>query len=115
MIITKKHLRILKYVYKHKSVTFLKLKKHKKNDNLLELIEQLVLNHYLLQIGGSYNNYGEPVPISESTCFELDDLGIAEVESHQWFDFKFVLLQIILPIVIAIITTLITIFLTRLL
>ena len=115
MIITKKHLRILKYVYKHKSISFRKLKKCKKIDNLLELLEQLVLNHYLQQIGGAYNDYGEPVPISESTCLKLDDLGIAEVESHQWFDFKFVLLQIILPIVIAIITTLITIFLTRLL
>ena len=115
MIITKKHLRLLKYIYRHQTVTFNKIKKRKHIDDLLEVLDLLVRNHYLRQVGGSYTHYGEPIPITDLTCFTLDDLGIAEVESHQWFDFKFILLQIILPIVIAVITTLITIFLTRLL
>lgn len=43
----------------------------------------------------------------------LSRQGITEVESHQWFSAKFVVLQILLPIAIAVITTLLTIFLTR--
>lgn len=115
MIITKKYLRLLKYIYRHRTVTFNKIKRHKNTDDLLEMLDLLVRNHYLQQVGGSYNHYGEPIPITDLTCFMLDNLGIAEVESHQWFNLKFVLLQIVLPIVIAVITTLITVFLTRLL
>lgn len=112
MVITKQHFKILKYVYRHKTVSYQKLRQHFKKIDLLSPLDQFIRSRYIIQIGGYLNKYGEPIPITDSTYFKLDDLGIAEVESKQWFNFQFVLLQIILPIVIAIITTLITIFLS---
>lgn len=111
MVVTKHLFRILRYVYHHGSVPYSKLSRKFKYPTLLEDLESLVLHHYVTQIGGSRNKYGEPIPILEKTLFTLNDLGIAEVESKQWFNLQFVLTQIVLPIVIAIITTLITIFL----
>lgn len=115
MIITKYNLRILRYIYRKKSVYYSKIIKKFKDPKLSEVLFMLVNAHYVIQVGGSYNVYGEPVPIQQNTLFQLDDLGIAEVESKQWLNGQFLLLQIVLPIVIAIITTLITIFLTGLL
>lgn len=113
MAITKHSLKILRYIYHRKSVSYSKL--NKKFDSIDAILDTFVRNHYVVQIGGNTNQYGEPIPFREDTLFRLDDLGIAEVENKQWFNLQFVLLQIILPIVIAIITTLITIFLTTLL
>lgn len=115
MIITKHSLRILKFIYHRKSVTYSQLNDKFKESTLRETLDTLIRNHYVIQIGGYINKYGEPVPICENTLFKLNELGIAEVESKQWFNLQFVLLQIILPIVIAIATTLITISLTALL
>ena len=115
MLITKSSLRILRYIYRKKSVSYSCLQKKFKNPDFSDVLEDLIQNSYIIQIGGSVNQYGEPVPFREDTLFKLDDLGIAEVESKQWFNLQFVLLQIVLPIFIAIITTLITIFLTVLL
>ncbi len=112
MIITKSYLRILRYINRKKSVPYSSLQKKFKDSSLSEMLESLTRNRYIIQIGGSMNEYGEPIEIQDNTFFKLDDLGTAEVESKQWFNLQFVLLQIILPVVIAIITTLITIFLT---
>ena len=111
MIITKHSLRILRYIYRHNSVSYSELNKRIKSSTLREDLSDLILNRYIVQIGGSRNEYGEPLPILENTHFSLDDLGVAEVESKQWFNLQFVLTQIVLPIIIAIITTLITLFL----
>ena len=113
MTITKHYLKILRFIYHRKTVPYSKLSK-KFNDSY-HALETLVMNQYVIQIGGSINQYGEPIPFKEDTLFQLGDPGIAEVESKQWFNLQFVLLQIVLPIVIAVITTLITIFLTMLL
>ena len=107
MTLTKHSLKILRYIYHRKSVSYSKL--NMQFDDIDEILDSLVRSHYVIQIGGSTNQYGEPVPFREDTLFKLDELGIAEVESKQWFNLQFVLLQIVLPIVIAIITTLITI------
>ena len=113
MTITKHLLRILRYIHHKKSVSYSKIsKKFEKDSTLSETLDSLIRNGYIIQIGGTTNEYGDPLPICSNTLFKLDDLGIAEVECHQWFNAQFVLLQIALPIVIAIITTLITIFLT---
>ena len=111
MIITKHSLRILRYIYRHNSVSYSELNKRIKSSTLCEDLSDLILNRYIVQIGGSRNEYGEPFPILENTHFSLGDLGVAEVESKQWFNLQFVLTQIVLPIIIAIITTLITLFL----
>lgn len=115
MVITKQHLRILRYIYRKKSVYYSRLSKKVKDPNLTDILDSLVYNHYVIQVGGKQNVYGEPIPIEDTTLFQLDLLGIAEVENSQWFNGQFVLLQIVLPVIIAVITTLITIFLTTLL
>lgn len=115
MVITQQHYKILKYICQKNSVTYCQLKRKFKKQISINLLSQLVYNQYLNQLGGTTNNYGELIPIKDSTVFELTDAGIVEVERRQWFNPQFVLLQIVLPIVIAIITTLITIFLTTLL
>lgn len=115
MTITKHSLRILRYIYHHKSVSYSQLNSKFGKATICETLDSFIRNHYVIQIGGHLNKYGEPVPVHEDTLFKLDELGIAEVESKQWFNLQFVLLQIVLPIVIAIITTLITITLTTLL
>ena len=111
MVITKRLFRILSYIYRHGSVPYSKLNRKFKYPTLLEDLENLILQQYVAQVGGSRSKYGDPIPILENTLFTLNDLGIAEVESKQWFNLQFVLTQIVLPIIIAIITTLITIFL----
>lgn len=113
MVITKSELKILKFVYSKKSVSFRTLrKKFRKCINLKDTLESLVYHHYLLQVGGCRNHYGDPIPIVDETLFTMESLGSAEVESKQWFNGQFVLTQILLPIVIAIITTLLTLFLS---
>ena len=115
MVITKYYLRILRYLYRQKSTSYFNLSKKFKEPELQETLDALIRNGYVVQIDGFINKYGEPIPILDDTLLELSDLGIAEVESKQWFNLQFVLLQIVLPIAIAIITTLITISLTALL
>lgn len=115
MVITKYSLHILRYLYHQRSSSYFNLSKKFKGPELQETLDALIRNGYVVQIGGFINEYGEPIPILDDTLLKLSDLGIAEVESKQWFNLQFVLLQIVLPIAIAIITTLITIYLTALL
>lgn len=116
MIITKQILDVLRYIYRKKSVSYLELrKKFKKETPSKDTLFLLASKSFIVQSGGCISEDGGPVPITDNTMFQLNDLGIAEVERSQWFDGKFVLLQIILPIVIAIITTLITLSLSTLL
>ncbi len=113
---TKYDLRILSYINRHRNgVTRAKLLKHfKRNPERVDLLcnLQYISNNY----ESERDNDGFVIgSIPDSAIYHIKDTGVIEVEAHQWFDFRFVLLQIVLPIVIAIITTLITIFLTALL
>ena len=90
MVITKRLFRILSYIYRHGSVPYSKLNRKFKYPTLLEDLENLILQQYVAQVGGSRSKYGEPIPILENTLFTLNDLGIAEVESKQWFNLQFV-------------------------
>lgn len=113
MIITKFELKILKYVYTKKSVSYKKLnKKFSKKPQFSETLTALAHHHYLIQVGGSHTKYGAPIPFMSDTLFAIDSLGTAEVESKQWFDAEYVVSHIIIPIVLAIISTLITLFLS---
>ena len=110
MILTNYHYKILRYINRKGTVSYQVLeKKHLGNR---EILFKLIHNEYIIQHGGSCNEYGDPIPFQNDTLFSLSDAGIASAESKQWFSTQFILLQIVLPIVIAIITTLLTIFLT---
>lgn len=113
MIITKSEIKLLKYVYIHKSVSYKSLKqKFSKRYDLKESLEALVYREYLIQVGGSWSNLGEPIPITDETLFTINSLGASTVESKQWFNAEYVISHIVVPIVLAVITTLITLFLT---
>ena len=113
MIITKSEIKLLKYVYRHKSVSYKSLKqKFSKRYDLQESLESLIYHEYLIQVGGHQNYLGEPLPITDGTLFTIGSLGASVVESKQWFNAEYVVSHIVVPIVLALITTLITLFLT---
>ncbi len=115
MIMTNHYRKILNYIYKKHTVSYLDLKKRFKGKISIEDLQQLMCQQYIEKSGGNMTVYGGPADIDINSIFYLDQLGVAEVESKQWFNLQFVLLQIILPIVIAVISTLLTVFLTAML
>lgn len=116
MIITKYELKILKYIHHKRTISYKKLsKKMSGNPDFSETLEALVCHQYLVQVGGSHNIYGEPIPFAPDTMFTLAPLGTAEVESHQWFDTEYVISHVIIPVILAVISTLITLFLSNVL
>lgn len=100
---TKKQLKLLKYLYR-KPCTVLWIKKKFKVNTFRDIASGIFT---LIKTSDGYHNDDCLVSISKD--------GIIEVESRQWFNGQFVLIQILLPIVIAIITTLLTLFLSSLL
>lgn len=109
MIITKEILAVLRYIYRKKSVSYLKLQKRFKKQMLSkDTLFMLACKSYILQSDSYITEDGGPAPITEYTTFQLDNLGIAEVEKAQWFNVEFFIKQILLPIVIAVVTTLLT-------
>lgn len=116
MIITKLEIKVLKYVYSKKVVSFAQLSKHfSKLPELKDMLEQLVYHSYLEQVGGYRTNYGEPVPITDATSFRIRPDGAALVESKQWFNAEYILSHICIPILLSIISTLITLCLSHVL
>lgn len=108
----KSDLKILRYIYRHKLVSLSKLqrkflKKRKDLDNLIA--RNYIITNYELPCDSSGFPIGTYPP---ETLYYLHNKGMVEVESQQWFDWQFVLRNIILPIVFAVITTLLTIFLS---
>ncbi len=116
MIVTKSERKILNYVYKNKSVSYKLLsRKFHKYPNLSDVIQSLVYNQYLFQVGGNTNKYGEPNPISPESVFQIDSLGCAEVEKYQWFDMRFIFTSLIVPVIVGVTSSLITALLLALL
>ena len=105
-MLVKSDIKILNYVYRHsrKGLTYhdLYMRYSKKQiDHLSDYLEDNRIIEYDDE-GLEINQDTDYIPVF------LSYNGLAEVESRQWFDLKFVLLQILLPISIAIITTALT-------
>ena len=49
----------------------------------------LACKSYIIQSDSYITEDGGPTPITEYTTFQLDNLGIAEVEKAQWFNVEF--------------------------
>lgn len=101
MVILKKHRKILNYVRRKGPVMLITL--HKKFD--CSIVGSLLLFHYLICI----NDHRELDPeryivgdLPDSSLISLSDIGLAEVESYDWFDLKYVLTMIIIPLLIGI-------------
>lgn len=108
IVITNQMISIMKFIYKKKSVSFYKLSKKFKSDDLKTLLETLIYNNYVIQVGGSINCYGEPKEIVNDTLFQVSASGIAEIESHQWFNFQYIITSVIVPIVVGTLSSILT-------
>ena len=97
---TKRQLKLLKYLYKKPRTAAWVMKKFKVSD-----IREICSGIY--EYLRTTDDDGE-----ECDLLSISSKGIIAVEATQWFNPQFALLQIVLPIAIAIITTLTTIFLT---
>lgn len=87
MIVNKSERKILNYIYRKKTVSFKKLsRKFQKHPGFQDTLFFLVYSHFVIQVGGYLNEYGDPIPYTSETQFQLDRQRYAEVESHQWFN-----------------------------
>lgn len=112
MIITKFETKILKCLSNKKLSFQILNRKFHKYERFQKTLEDLVTHNYIEQIGGSKNQYGEPIPFFPETTFTLTNLGRSIAESKEWFTWEYIVSHIIIPVVIAIISTLLTLFLT---
>ena len=108
----KSDLKILRYLYWHKAASLLKLrrkfaKRWQQLDNLIKC--DFIITDYKLPKDSSGFPIGEYPP---EAVYYLSNHSIVEVESRQWFDWQFVIRNIVLPIILAVISTLLTIFLS---
>lgn len=109
MIINKSERKILNYIYKKKTVSFKRLSyKFRKLDGFQDTLYSLVHHQFVIQDGDHLNEYGEPIPFTPETKFQLNGLGRAEVESHQWFDVSYVFTSLVVPIIVGVTSSLIT-------
>lgn len=111
----KSDIKILRYLYHKKTSTLSSLQR--KFSKKLSRLKFLIGHDYIVT---NYVRPSDPAgfPVGEyppETIYFLSHAGIVEVENRQWFDWQFVLRNIILPIILAVISTLLTIFLSALL
>lgn len=109
MIITKKQLALLQYVYRKNTVPYSSIvKKFKRNNRIKEITEELLYNNYLSCVHGTIDENGDLVELTDSTLIQLEQLGIAEVEKHQWFNGQYIISSLIVPIVVGVVSSIIT-------
>lgn len=115
--LTKYDLKIMRYLNRHKRSGISRINLLRKFKGAQDNIDRLTSLGY---ISHDYDFPKDPdgFPIGEVPCsaiYHIENRGVAEVESRQWFHLEYVISHIAIPIVIAIITTLITLFLSALL
>lgn len=115
--LTKYDLKIMRYLNQHKrsGISRTKLLRRFKGaqDNVDRLANFGYISHdYVFPKDPSGFRIGD---VPGSAIYHIENSGIAEVESRQWFDLEYVISHIVVPIVLAIITTLITLCLSALL
>lgn len=115
--LTKYDLKIMRYLNRHKRSGISRSKLLRRFKNGQYNVDRLTSLGY---ISHDYDfptdSDGFPIgEVSSSAIYHIENRGVAEVESRQWFHLEYVMSHIVIPIVIAIITTLITLFLSALL
>ena len=111
MLLLKKHYRVLRYIYRNKTVSYSQLSKKFCGKFSLDELNEFLRSRYVELSTPAYSKYGDPMSFSADTLVHLSTSGIAEVEAHQWFDLQYVITQILVPIVIALCTYALTCFL----
>lgn len=111
MLLLKRHYRILRYIYRKKTVSYPQLSQKFCRRFSIDELNDFLRSQYVELSTSAYNKYGDPVSFSAGTLVHLSTSGIAEVEAHQWFDLQYVITQILVPIMIALCTYALTCFL----
>ena len=112
MIITKKDVKILRYINRHGSVPKDKLSKKFSSDRVLLLLDGKYLS--CDKKFSSKSGYALQTIPSDS-AFRLTDLGISTLEKYQWFDFQYFITHMVLPVLIGVTSSVITAILLRML
>lgn len=107
----KDDLKIFRYIYSKRAVSFGNLKKHFKNrSDIPEVIRGMLSSDYITIVSGIDNPIcGGPIP--DRCILTLTAKSVAEVEARQWFDAQYVFSSIIVPIIVGVVSSLITAFL----
>ena len=112
--LTKYDFKIMRYLNRHKysGISRSKLLRRFKGaqDNVDRLANLGYISHdYDFPLNPNGFCIGD---VPGSAIYHIENSGVAEVESRQWFSLEYVVSHIVVPIVLAIITTLITLFLS---
>lgn len=109
MNITKQQLSVLQFIYRKKSTNYAAILKKFKSKLLVdELLSDLLYNEYIYCIHGSYDTNGDLVPLTDSSIFQLNQIGVVEVEKNQWFNVQYFLSSLIVPIIVGVASSIIT-------
>lgn len=110
IIINKKDIKILKYISKKKSVTRKILIQKFSDPPARNRIALLTNNKYI-----RCNKHSHGTPLPDNATYTLTDAGICEVENRKWFNWQFIVKELLCPTIVSaivsVITTLITLFL----
>lgn len=108
----KSDLKILRYLYPHKVVKLSTLRrKFSRTPKQLDIL--INLDYIITDYTRPTDSCGFPIgDFPPETLYYLSNIGIVGVEDHQWFDWQFVVRNIVLPIALSVISTLLTIFLS---
>ena len=112
----KDDLKIFRYIYSKRAVSFGKLKRHFKNrSDIPEVIRGMLSSDCITIVSGIDKSILEG-PIPDSCILDLTEKAVAMIEENQWFNWEFIVKELVFPIIVSVIvsviTTLITLFLT---
>lgn len=116
MYLTNAHLKIIRYISRHKNLTYKDIQQKFNNfDSLDDYFFSLVDDQYIEPSEYKINRWGDIHDIPDDSLYTLTDKGIQLLESKKIFTPAFLIKDVLLPIVLAIITTLITLCLSHVL
>lgn len=117
MSIDRDSLKVLRYIYRRKGVSYGKLKSRFREFDIPAIVSRLssleLLSVELRSSGGGSSPYRSW--IDDDCGIRCSLPGKAYVDDHRLFTGSYIVSNIVVPVVIAIISTLLTIFLTTLL
>lgn len=110
MELNKFELKVLKYINRRHSGTSQEhlLRKYKKH-NISNVLDHLLNDEYIEVDRVPYlgESYAE-VPTPDKIKLTISSKGTLEIESHQWFDGKYIVSALVVPIVVGVVSSLIT-------
>ena len=110
MYVTKQHIRAMRWIRRRTAPAYRSVCKKFGRVILEELIGSGFVQPSYLDVKKDADGFDtEPQP--DSIKVRLTNKGLAEVESHDWFNGEYALAHILIPIAIGVASTLLTLFL----